>query len=297
MALDPRLLQSFVVLTEELHFGRAAERLTLAQSALSQQIIRLERQIGAPLFTRNSRIVEPTDAGRAMLEPARASLRAIEQAERAAREAARVTEHPLKVGVDSLLDDVVPALCAYASDHSEVSLWVARMHEAQGLEVLAAAQVDAFIGCLPPTANSQLPRIRAMDVPLHAVVSPQDPLARRAAVPLASYRRSPVAIASREHEPERFDYFVDILSEGRGSEALAVREVQTTGTASQSAILAEVAAGQAVSFGSPATLAATARHLCVLPFDPPVSIPAYVSWQADRSAVVDAFVDHLRAEN
>ena len=80
MALDPRLLLPFIVLAEELHFGRAATRLHIAQSGLSVQIRRLEEQVGSPLYTRDSRSVELTPVGIAMLGPARAAIRAADQA-------------------------------------------------------------------------------------------------------------------------------------------------------------------------------------------------------------------------
>ena len=71
---DLRLLESFVALSHELHFGRAAERLSFAQPALSQQIRRLETQLGLPLFTRDSRRVELTPAGTAFARYAQRSL-------------------------------------------------------------------------------------------------------------------------------------------------------------------------------------------------------------------------------
>ena len=293
MSLDPRLLGSFVALAEDLHFGRAAERLNLAQPGLSQQIRRLELQLGVQLYTRNSRAVELTDAGRAMLEPARAALRAAAQAERAAQEAARTSAQQLRVGVEMGLEDMVPTVLAYAEAHADVALWLSRMHEPQGHEVLASSQIDAFIGFVGPTDGLKVPRVRSNDIPLSAVVRPDHPLARGSSVPLRAFRQSPIAIFGRPQSPGLFDRFVDVLSEGEGRQSLALREFDATGTGSQVAILADVGAGHAVSFGTSATLAAGARHLRSLPFDPPLCVPTYVSWHAERSVAVDALVEHL----
>ena len=71
---------AFVVLAEELHFGRAAQRLQMGQPPLSRLIQKLERTLGAPLFNRTSRQVELTVAGRALLEPARELIAASERA-------------------------------------------------------------------------------------------------------------------------------------------------------------------------------------------------------------------------
>lgn len=69
--MDVRNAQAFVAVAEELHFGRAAQRLHMAQPPLSRLIRQLESDLGAPLFERNTRKVELTAHGEALLEPAR----------------------------------------------------------------------------------------------------------------------------------------------------------------------------------------------------------------------------------
>jgi len=82
---DLRRLNAFVVVAEELHFRRAAERLMMAQSPLSRMIKSLEHDIGATLLVRNRRRVTLTEAGEAMLESARDVLKRAERAVRRVR--------------------------------------------------------------------------------------------------------------------------------------------------------------------------------------------------------------------
>src|SRR5215211_5444003 len=95
---DARLLRSFVILAETLHFGRAAERLHVSQPTLSQQIGRLERQLGVTLLDRSSRRVALSAAGAAVLEHARAAVAGAEAVDAIAREHAGGLVGSLRLG-------------------------------------------------------------------------------------------------------------------------------------------------------------------------------------------------------
>jgi DNA-binding transcriptional LysR family regulator len=97
-ASELRQLRSFVTVAEEGHFGRAARRLVISQSGLSQQIKKLEASLGARLFERDKRHVELTDAGRALLEEGRRVLDLVARMEDTVQLVARGAKGSIRLG-------------------------------------------------------------------------------------------------------------------------------------------------------------------------------------------------------
>ncbi|NKZ02312.1 LysR substrate-binding domain-containing protein [Actinomadura latina] len=109
--MDLRHLRYFVAVAEELHFGRAAERLTMAQPPLSQAIRRLESELGVELLHRSTRRVDLTDAGRGYLARARKILGEVDEAAHEARRVAAGAVGHLAIGcVGSATYSLLPAI-------------------------------------------------------------------------------------------------------------------------------------------------------------------------------------------
>lgn len=111
--MEIRWLQAFIVVAEELHFSQAAVRLQVAQSPLSQTILKLERDLGVKLFERSTRSVELTAAGHALLPHAREVLRRVETARRAAHSSQGQVYGSVAIGFTGILNHVsIPPLTA-----------------------------------------------------------------------------------------------------------------------------------------------------------------------------------------
>ena len=122
MDVEARLWRSFATVAEELHYGRAAERLHITQPALSRQIRDLERALGVTLFDRTSRRVVLSQAGRAVLGQARRALTESDRAVRLARLAAHGDWGELAIAaVPAVALGLLPAVIrAYREAHPAI---------------------------------------------------------------------------------------------------------------------------------------------------------------------------------
>jgi LysR family transcriptional regulator, benzoate and cis,cis-muconate-responsive activator of ben and cat genes len=123
--VETRELRYFVAVAEELHFGRAAQRLGIAQPPLSRAIRQLERRLGVTLLERRSRAIALTEAGSVLLVEGRAALDAVDAAGRRARRAALAAGQPglvlvTKAGASSEL--LAKLLAAYAAEPDAVAV-------------------------------------------------------------------------------------------------------------------------------------------------------------------------------
>jgi DNA-binding transcriptional LysR family regulator len=183
-ALDPRLLRAFTVLAEELHFGRAAERLYVAQPAVSQQLQRLEDQLGARLFERSTQHVSLTPAGEAILPYARQAVAAAVAVERAAREAAESREATLEVGLSPGVHYLAERALARLAE-SDPQIRVRAIAANTGSVARRVADGTLEIGLGFATAATAGVRLEALArVPAVAAVAEGDPLAARKSVSL-----------------------------------------------------------------------------------------------------------------
>lgn len=171
--MEVRWLQAFIAVAEELHFGRAATRLQMAQSPLSQTIRKLERDVGTPLFERSTRSVELTAAGHAFLPHARAVLEEIETARRATRVAQGEVYGRVAVGFSGVLNHLsLPPLTRAVRDrhpHLQLDL-IGRVLTQDAVQQLDGGGLDiAFVG-LP--VDSALVRTRLIAREAMGVVLP-----------------------------------------------------------------------------------------------------------------------------
>lgn len=240
--MDLKALRYFVALAEERHFGRAADRLGIAQPSLTQQMQRLESELGVPLLDRSQRRVQLTAAGAVLLDEGRRVLRQAERAVALTERAGRGEVGRLVLGVaESASYAILPELLrAYRRDYPDVDLAVRMMNTAAQVAAVRSGEIDAGLARMPVDTEGLAARTIRVD-PVAVLLPEGHRLAGSAAVALRELAGEPLVIYPAAPRTSWVDFMLSVFREA-GVEPGPVEEASDTFTA-----MALVAAGLGIT--------------------------------------------------
>ncbi|MEJ8278211.1 LysR family transcriptional regulator [Pseudonocardia spirodelae] len=277
--MELRQLESFVVVAEELHFGRAAARLQVSGPPLSQQIRRLEREVGATLFDRHTRAVALTAAGEAFLPRARRALAAAADAAVAAREAAEGSTGSVRLGFAGPSSNTFLYRTArrFRARRPRARLvLVTGRFSGELAEDLRADRVDAALIRTPVDDDG----LAVREIARHRLVAalPEEhPLAGRTEIGLAELAHDPfVAYPSQRMAVMRTS--VDAACLRSGFLPRIEQEAPETHT-----LLSLVGAGVGVGLALEATAELRTPGVVLVPLSDPPVVPLALAWKRDAA--------------
>jgi DNA-binding transcriptional LysR family regulator len=280
--MELRHLRYFIAVAEELHFGRAAERLRITQPPLSFQIQSLERELGVRLLHRG-RQVELTEAGRALLGKARHAIEAADAAARAAQQAGIAVSGRLRVGYPAAgIFDLPPlALRSFQERFCDVEVQTVVAPTGAHLEALAAKQLDVAFVRLGVLDRETMHYRTLQAEPLMLAAPEGHPLAELPVVPVERLAGEPIVLFPHAVEPLLYRYLVsDVLGRSRVAPSVVLEA-----TTMESACSA-VAAGLGVAFvAEPMTRVLSVPGVVCRPFAPPAPLSKLgVAWRQDATS-------------
>ena len=290
--MELRQLEYALAVAAELHFGRAAARMHVTQQSVSEQIRRLEREIGAALFTRTSRRVTVTTVGETFLPEARRAVAAARHAVDVGRRAARGETSRLRIGyaedlTPRLIQLVAPRLAARTPS---VRVTPVPMTTPAQLTALVEHRLDIAFGWTQDLAP-ELAALRVAREPLVLALAEDHPLAAETAVDPVRLSGLPLALVPRDVNPPLHDRIVGQLA-ARGA-TLEIRQEVSSLDRLLPLVLADEAIGITVAG------AAAAKPFTGVVYrrftDPSPYADCHLIWRSDTSnPAVAVFIDAAR---
>jgi DNA-binding transcriptional LysR family regulator len=281
-----RHLRYFVAVAEELHFGRAAERLHMAQPPLSQRIRGLERELGVELFTRSSRRVALTPSGRALLPEARALLASADELRARMEQVRDGTFGRLRAALppDLAASVLAEVLRTFRGACPGVSLELSEASSADQSRALKQGALDVGV-VLHPVTDPELATGPVVQKPLGVLVQADGDLAQRPELDLGDLCERTLVLFPRASAPDAYD---DLLANCR---AYGFVPADVHETARREFGVGLVMAGEAVALtDEPAEPSRDVawRPLC----GDPLTVSMSTAWRADAgSTSIEAFTD------
>ena len=291
MPMELRHITSFLVLAEELHFGRSAARLHISQPSLSLQLQQLERRIGVRLVARTSHSVRLTPAGEAFRREVRPLLGQLDLAVSAAREAGQVTSGQLRIGFNFPAGQrvLVPTLAWMRDTYPQVRTSLLQRHTCGQLNELRSGRLDiAFIyGTCAEEGVSQRP---ILTLPVVGICASDHPLATGEPVRWPELARHRCVLPSQSTSPAIHDAV--LTAARRNGIDFSAAEVFDDGDAA----VVMVASQQVVIFASSVRAETVGMiGLSTLSFvDPVPEVTIYATWrEQDNNPAVPLFLDSI----
>lgn len=224
--MELRQLQYFLAVAEELNFSRAAERLLITQPPLSLQIQNLEKELGFPLFYRNNRHVELTEAGRCFYKEVSMIISHLNHAVRKAQRTHKGEVGMIRVGfVGSATYDILPAILRnFRQNHPDVEISLTEMSTPSQIEALCAEEID--VGVLRPSVrNGSLQTEIVSSSPCVLAVPKHHPLLKKQTVLLSDLDSYPFIMLSKQTWSDFYDKIVEACNPTIQQEALEFQTV------------------------------------------------------------------------
>jgi DNA-binding transcriptional LysR family regulator len=283
--VELRQLRYFLTVAEELHFGRAAEREHIAQPALSQQIRRLEQELGVQVFDRTSRRVQLTEPGRILVDLARGILDQADDAVALVRQAGHGREGRLRLAYANGSDRGAPAAVVdrFRAARPRVELTLSTQYDEECRVQLREGVIDAAFFWMPMGDFDDLATVRVTTEPLVVAVAERNRLAKRAEVTAEEVAAEPLVWFGRHWSPGFWDTIITSVFLCQGYRPRVVAE-----EVSQEGMVRGVLA----TAGLTIVTATTARQLSVegvvyRPFaEPTPKVDVGLAWRADDSSPV-----------
>jgi DNA-binding transcriptional LysR family regulator len=211
MDIDFEDLRALLVLSETLHFGRAADRLHVSQPALSKRIRRIEDEIGGPLLARRYRDVRLTEAGRLLADRGRHLLEDSAAAVALSQRAVRGETGLLRIGfgIASILGLLPPVLLRFRRAHPDVQLQLRDMSTPEQIGALGAGEIDIGFVRLP-VSDPRLVVRPVLDERLVAALGPRSPWTPR--LGLRSVAAEPFIIIARARSASFYNHALGICA-------------------------------------------------------------------------------------
>ena len=277
--MNLKTISSFVILAEELHFGRAAHLCGISQPAMSRLLRELEADLGVKLLARTSREVTLTDAGRGFLESARKAAAYADMAVRAAKAGTVGGIDSLTIGM--MLGAAQPfvgeLIAKFKTAHPETRVSLCQLDERSIGAALAKEKIDVAIAW-DASLPTGLHHHRLGSVPLSMIVPTGHALAKKKTVRLEDTAGEPIIIPSRDRQPIIYDTYLRFAAQ-HGFDPIIVIDVATT-----SDLLAMVAGG--VGIGNAPTVPGLAYPgVSILPQTPLFDLNFELAWTNETPTV------------